>query len=463
MFLSVLSASLFTTASLAREIQPLHPVGAAVVRRDDNLLEKYRGQVTKLHDALSNATQCYTDFIDNLHKPEPDTLLSINACGDRYDAARAELASTHEIARSPDFPSDKLFEAQLPDVTDSRTSLQGPWTKDLQDRVHQMTLESLNAVEASKRAALLPKYRKEVTALYDHLSKAVKCYEEYVNKIQKPGANTDSINACDPEYDAASRSLHDARNTIYQPDFPDGNWLFMAKIPDMRDTRNQKDLDELRDAAKHAYEIQEQAKLVDNYHEEVTDLMGRLTNATKCYVDYIDHIQKEDITNEGYKSRADEACNVAYRQVQATLSEVRAAASKPNFPGASWLFNAHLPDITDGRTELQSEWTKNLETKLHELAQAADRADSAGIQADDKLTQFNATVLQEVVPSVNKTAIETAETLIKYVALNLLTQGKTAEEVKDATNKALLEYTKGLKGEVVNGVLKELAAAEDNE
>ncbi|KJK75419.1 hypothetical protein H634G_09437 [Metarhizium anisopliae BRIP 53293] len=450
MFLSVLAASLFTTASLAREIRPLHPVGVAVVSRDEDLLEKYRGQVTRLHDAISNATQCYTDFIDNLHKAEPDTLHSINACGDKNEAARAELAAAHEIARSPAFPSDKLFSAQLPDVLDSRTSLQGPWTKDLQDRVHQLTLESLNAVEASKRAALLPEYRKHVTALYDHLSKAVTCYEAYDNNVQKPGANPDSIDACDTEYDAVARSLRDARSTAYQPDFPDGNWLFEAKIPDMRDSRNQKKLDELRDAAKHAFEIKDQAKLVENYHEEVTDLQRRLASATKCYVDYIDHIHREDITDEGYKSRADQACNEAYRQIQAKLTEVRAAASKPNFPGASWLFNAHLPDITDGRAELQSEWTKNLEGKLRELTQAADRADRAGIQADDKLTQFNATVLQEVVPLVNKTAMETAEVLVKYVALNLLTQGKTAEDVKDAANKALLGFVKGLGHDMVD-------------
>lgn len=463
MFLSVLAASLFTTASLAREIRPLHPVGVAVVSRDEDLLEKYRGQVTRLHDAISNATQCYTDFIDNLHKAEPDTLHSINACGDKNEAARAELAAAHEIARSPAFPSDKLFSAQLPDVLDSRTSLQGPWTKDLQDRVHQLTLESLNAVEASKRAALLPEYRKHVTALYDHLSKAVTCYEAYDNNVQKPGANPDSIDACDTEYDAVARSLRDARSTAYQPDFPDGNWLFEAKIPDMRDSRNQKKLDELRDAAKHAFEIKDQAKLVENYHEEVTDLQRRLASATKCYVDYIDHIHREDITDEGYKSRADQACNEAYRQIQAKLTEVRAAASKPNFPGASWLFNAHLPDITDGRAELQSEWTKNLEGKLRELTQAADRADRAGIQADDKLTQFNATVLQEVVPLVNKTAMETAEVLVKYVALNLLTQGKTAEDVKDAANKALLGFVKGLGHDMVDGVLKDVAAAEDKE
>ncbi|KAH0592754.1 hypothetical protein MHUMG1_09578 [Metarhizium humberi] len=455
MFLSVLAASLFTTASLAREIRPLHPVGVAVVSRDEDLLEKYRGQVTRLHDAISNATQCYTDFIDNLHKAEPDTLHTINACGDKNEAARAELAATHEIARSPAFPSDKLFSAQLPDVLDSRTSLQGPWTKDLQDRVHQLTLESLNAVEASKRAALLPEYRKHVTALYDHLSKAVTCYEAYDNNVQKPGANPDSIDACDTEYDAVALSLRDARSTAYQPDFPDGNWLFEAKIPDMRDSRNQKKLDELRDAAKHAFEIKDQAKLVENYHEEVTDLQRRLASATKCYVDYIDHIHREDITDEGYKSRADQACNEAYRQIQAKLTEVRAAASKPNFPGASWLFNAHLPDITDGRAELQSEWTKNLEGKLRELTQAADRADRAGIQADDKLTQFNATVLQEVVPLVNKTAMETAEVLVKYVALNLLTQGKTAEDVKDAANKALLGFVKGLGHDMVDGVLKD--------
>jgi hypothetical protein len=136
MFLLLLNVLFFTVAALVGD----SAAAANTLARNDDGFEKYRTQVIKLVADISTATQCYTDYSNSFDGANPtflDTL--IDNCAKLYDEIHTDLGEAKRTASAPKFPREKLYKAQLPDILDERIDHEGEWTKDLVDKIHDLT------------------------------------------------------------------------------------------------------------------------------------------------------------------------------------------------------------------------------------------------------------------------------------------------------------------------------------
>ncbi|KAF5121136.1 hypothetical protein E5D57_013472 [Metarhizium anisopliae] len=95
-------------------------------------LGRYGDVITELKNETSHAYTCYDNYRSNIDKVIASQH-SIGDCDKQYNKVQALVRKAREISKEPDFPSSWLLELQLPDIQDSRTSLRGDATTELED------------------------------------------------------------------------------------------------------------------------------------------------------------------------------------------------------------------------------------------------------------------------------------------------------------------------------------------
>ncbi|PHH91967.1 hypothetical protein CDD83_9606 [Cordyceps sp. RAO-2017] len=352
------------------------------------------------------------------------------------------LAALRTTAGKEGFP-DSLYALGLADIRDGRTSYQGNHTRDLQDSLENLGQAKREAAEETPTAERVHKYRLQVIEIEKHMSGAIKCYEDLLEKVAKTGPDQAAEDVCDRQYDDTNRKLRKAAEILQEPDFPT-SWVYISGLPDVTDTRKQYQgqftanfvgrLQEVYRAAKRGVEGEIGAELLVVYQTNIAKLQEAIESAKSCYNTYM-----EQLTLEGASG-----CDNAYDEVRSRLNEARDTAHKTYF-APQWLYKHKLPDVLDGRISLQGAYTKGLTTSLQQMTQAAT---NATVAAED--LQKAKTVIDEGLPAfVKQTLVETVETLAKYVALRHIafekgTSGSATQQAKDAVAMFAKQYEKGL-------------------
>ncbi|RDA88272.1 hypothetical protein CP532_0286 [Ophiocordyceps camponoti-leonardi (nom. inval.)] len=147
--LKIISTLLLTASSTCRASLPSSP---PLYRRDEKIGE-YGAHLEEANKYLPLAIKCYQDFLPRLRErnpPRQEALDSIYLCDKDYNLTTKALKDAGKLAVEHESLTDKLFSNKLADVTDTRTSMQGPYTQKLQASREQLEKVSNEAGEAFK-------------------------------------------------------------------------------------------------------------------------------------------------------------------------------------------------------------------------------------------------------------------------------------------------------------------------
>ncbi|KAL3955636.1 hypothetical protein ACCO45_011199 [Purpureocillium lilacinum] len=166
---------------------------SAAGQRDDtadDLLRTYSLQIMAVVEAAIRGTACYKDYVAGLKAnkespPNAGLVAGIHACVASSSGAWVQLRIARKTAQSPNFQRSGLITKALPDVLDTRTDHQGPYTRKLQRTLEDLSAAATTAVEAYEAA------KQSRAKVLDELKKPLKDRRINVTELTVRAEETD--------------------------------------------------------------------------------------------------------------------------------------------------------------------------------------------------------------------------------------------------------------------------------
>ncbi|PWI70324.1 DNA damage-inducible protein 1 [Purpureocillium lilacinum] len=156
----------------------------------DDLLRTYSLQIMAVVEAAIRGTACYKDYVAGLKAnkespPNAGLVAGIHACVASSSGAWVQLRIARKTAQSPNFQRSGLITKALPDVLDTRTDHQGPYTRKLQRTLEDLSAAAKTAVEAYEAA------KQSRAKVLDELKKPLKDRRINVTELTVRAEETD--------------------------------------------------------------------------------------------------------------------------------------------------------------------------------------------------------------------------------------------------------------------------------
>ncbi|PFH55901.1 hypothetical protein XA68_17433 [Ophiocordyceps unilateralis] len=127
------------------------PLTTTTIGRRDDPIEEYKAHIGDVDKHNSASIKCYNDYVAKVKEKSPPNaavVAGMSLCDEDYDLSALALHKARRLAFAPNFPTDKLFENKLPDVTDGRKNWEGDYTRKLAESIDEAEEASTKAFEA---------------------------------------------------------------------------------------------------------------------------------------------------------------------------------------------------------------------------------------------------------------------------------------------------------------------------